>query len=136
MNKYTIPDYTLIRTQTYYFHIPQVQFIVVLVNDMIVALLIMSSLQSMIIHLTIHYRGSVDSSWSHSIHSPHCNIVGYSWFTRHCVATNRRAQLYLHCAVITGIIGHNIVKDWEIFYQWWRLKLSKENSPMHTLHIN
>ena len=76
-----------------------------------------------IVYLTIHYRVSIDSSCSHSIHSPHCNIVGYSWFTRHCVATNRRAQLCLyHCAVITGIIGHNIVKDWEIFYQWWRLK--------------
>ena len=66
----------------------------------------------MIVHLTIHGKGLTVISWSHSIHSPHCNIVGYSWFTRHCVATNRRAQLYLHCAVITGIIGHNIVKDW------------------------
>ena len=59
---------------------------------------------------------SIDSSYSHSIHSKHCNIVGYSWFTRHCVATNRRAQLCLyHCAVITGFIGHNVVKDWELF---------------------
>ena len=32
MDKYTIPDYTLIQTQTYYFHITQVQLIVVLVS--------------------------------------------------------------------------------------------------------
>ena len=73
-------------------------------------------------------------SCSHSIHSPHCNIVGYSWFTRHCVATNARAQLCLyHCAVITGIIGHNIVKDWETVYQWWRLKFIAANSIIPTL---
>ena len=33
MDKYTIPDYTLIQTHTYYFHIPQVQFTSQTVNQ-------------------------------------------------------------------------------------------------------
>ena len=74
-------------------------------------------------HLTSHYSVA-DSSCSYSIHSKHCNVVGSSWYTRHCVATQERAQLCLsYYTVVTGIIGHNIVKDWKTIYQWWGLKL-------------
>ena len=74
-----------------------------------------------LVYFTIHYRVITDRSWSHSIDSNHCNIVGYSWYTRHCVASHRRVHLCVYqCAVITGIIRHYIVKDWETSYQWRR----------------
>ena len=84
---------------------------------------------------TFHCTVITDRSWSQSIHSKHSNIVGYSWYTRHCVASHRRVHLCVYqCAVNTGIIRHYIVKDWEIFYQGWRLK--KQQNVNHTILIS
>ena len=68
-------------------------------------------------HLTSHYSVA-DSSCSYSVDSKHCNVVGSSWYTIHCETTHRRSQLCLsYYTVVTGIIRHNIVKDWKTIYQ-------------------
>ena len=58
--------------------------------------------------LTIHCSVVIDRSLSHSIDSKHCNIVGYSWYTRHCVASHRRVHLCVYQCLCCSV--HSIYR--------------------------